>query len=634
MIDRIFEKANIEEAISNLLRKKNGLSVDGLKLEELSNYFELNGENLVSEIKSGVYNPYDVMGRYQLQRNGKHRFITTFATTDRLILRAIYQILYPMFDVKFKDCSFAYRKEKGLTDAISRCLDFINGGCKYVVKLDIADFFDEIDHNILISRLEKHIDDEALINLLKKYMKLKVKIVGENRRFTIKKGIAQGSSLSPLLSNIYLDYFDEFCMKNNWKVVRYGDDINVFLDSNNDVSTIIDTAEKFLKDNLKLMLNYKKTVASSVDTVKILGYYFKNMNGVYMAQKNNRKKHKVYYDWHRIEYKKIFGDYHVISDGILRKKDFTLFFENDEKFQHIPINSVNSISVYSDTYFTSEFFREISANNIPLYLYDRNRKFIGTFSSPDMAAGGDILLAQCKAYLDYEYRLSIAKSIVVATAKNIKANVVYYRKSIGNKKYKKVIEQISKIIEQITDIDNVNMLMIKEANIRNIYFSLFDIIIKNDDFVFEKRGIRPPINEINALISFGNTLLYNYFYTAIIKNKLDVRISYLHSAKKRRYNLNLDLSEMFKPLVIDRLNFKLINKRMLNKSMHFVNRDGGVFLNEEGRKVYLENFTNAMIHYKSDKSGKGNNYVKLIDEEVKKFKKAIRSNEDYNAFVI
>ncbi len=632
MFDKIFAKENVDEALANLLSKKDGISTDGLKIENLAEYYDVNSENLIKEIKTGLYEPYDVIGRYMLQKNGKHRFITSFASTDRLIMRLIYQAISPMIEIKLKDCSYAYRKNKGVLDAINACLNYINNGYKYIIKIDVKDFFDEIDHNTLKEKLGEYIDNENLIKLLEKYMKLNVKIIGENRNFKIKKGIAQGSSLSPLFSNIYLDIFDEFCLEKNWNIVRYGDDINIFLSDNKTCASIVTEVENFLMDNLKLSINQEKLKISIVDDIEILGYSFKLRNGLYFAHKKDRKEHTVYYDWHRIEYKKLFGEYHIISDGILRKKDFTLFFENNEKFQHIPVNSVNSISVYSDTYFTSEFFREISYKKIPLYLYDKNRKFLGAFTSPDMEAGGNVLLAQCAAYLDGDRRLSIAKAIVIASAKNIKANLIYYRKGMDGSIYRMKIDKISKTIEYIDKVDNISTLMIKEANIRNIYFSVFDEIIKSDEFSFKKRSMRPPKNAVNSMISFGNTLLYNYFYTSIIKNKLDIRISYLHSSSKRRHNLNLDLSEMFKPLIVDRLIFKLINKRMINIDLHFEERDNGVFLNAEGRKVFLEHFTNLMIHYHSTNDG-GLNYVRIIDEEIKKFKRVIMNNEEYLAYV-
>ncbi len=634
MLDRIFAPDNIEQAMTHLLSKKNAISTDGVQLSDLKSYWDINGNNLIERIKSGLYQPYDVIGSYLLQKNGKHRFITVFATTDRLILRLIYQVLNPLLDPMFADNVFGFRKERGIVDAINKALEHVNNGFRFVVKFDIADFFEEMSHDILLEQLSDLIDDKVLVDLIGKYLTLNVKIIDENRSFTLKKGVAQGSSISPLLSNIYLNRFDAYCQDNGWRTIRYADDITVFVDERDELINVFDAVQDFLAKRLLLSINAQKTVMSDIESVTLLGYTFNKAEDGYRATKKMRKKNTVYYDWHRIEYHKLYGDYHIISDGILRKKDFTLFFENENNYQHMPVNAINAINVYSNVYFTSEFFRTVSQHKIPLHIYDKNRTYLGTFNNPDVKSGAKMLLAQCAVYYDESLRMSYARAIVEATAKTIKANLNYYRQSIDDKLYYHLHNKITQIIDTLSTVESITVLMTKEANIRFAYFSAFDHIIKNNQFVFDKRTIRPPRNEVNSMISFGNTLLYNYFSTAISKHNLDIRISYLHSAKKPRYNLNLDLAEMFKPAIIDRLNFRLINKHMIDVNLHFETNGGGVFLNDEGKRLYLQQFTQMMIKQHKVSGDVITNFTTLIDREIATFKKAVSAANAYKPFCI
>lgn len=461
MLERIFEPENVDVALKHLADKHDAFSLDGIQLSDLPNYLDINGKRLKNQVLNGTYTPYDVVGFYQLNRNGKHRFITTFATTDRYLLRLLYQVLNPLLDTMFKPFVYGYRPNRGVTDAISKALDYINNGYIYVFKIDIKDFFGEVSHALLTEQINMVIKDKPTANLIIKYLPLKVRIVEENRFFTIEKGITQGSSLSPLLSNIYLSIFDDFCFDSKYNVIRYADDISIFLYSCDEFNAVFNKVESCLHDRLKLQINAKKTNLTHAKDVKILGYTFDKQQGTYRAVKKSRKKHTIYYDWHRVEYQKLYGDYHIVSDGILRKKDFTLFFENDDLYQHMPLSSVNAINVYSNVYFTNEFLRATSEYNIPLNIYDKYRKYLGTFSHPDEKRGGDLVLAQCALYLDESARLSMAKSIVKATMKNLKVNIIYYRKSLEHRSYHQMLNRINQMIDYVDSVNSVEILMLK-----------------------------------------------------------------------------------------------------------------------------------------------------------------------------
>ena len=182
------------------------------------------------------------------------------------------------------------------------------------------------------------------------------------------------------------------------------------------------------------------------------------------------------------------------------------------------------------------------------------------------------------------------------------------------------------------EAESVNQLMLIEARMREVYYSCFDMIIMADGFVFQKRTRRPPRNEINAMISFGNTILYNYIASKILNTELDIRISFLHASNHREQSLNLDLAELFKPVIVDRIIFYLINKHIIISTKHFVHHnDGSVLFNQDGKQIFLHTFKNRLQQSITAK-GERMTYDKLLTKEIAKLKDHILYDTKYIPF--
>ena len=172
-----------------------------------------------------------------------------------------------------------------------------------------------------------------------------------------------------------------------------------------------------------------------------------------------------------------------------------------------------------------------------------------------------------------------------------------------------------------------------EGNARDLYYKTFNKIINNDDFEFKRRSRRPPHNRINALISFGNSLVYVVTLSEIYKTHLDPRIGFLHTSNFRRFTLNLDVAEIFKPILVDRVIFYLINKGIINKK-HFINSLGGVSLNEKGRMLFIEEFDKRLKTVIQHSSVKRRvSYRRLIRLELYKLEKHLIGEKNYKPFV-
>jgi len=172
-----------------------------------------------------------------------------------------------------------------------------------------------------------------------------------------------------------------------------------------------------------------------------------------------------------------------------------------------------------------------------------------------------------------------------------------------------------------------------EGNAHATYYKSFDEIIKNPDFVFEKRTRRPPQNYVNTLVSLGNSILYTTVLSEIYKTHLDPRIGYLHTTNWRRFTLNLDIAEVFKPIIVDRAIFTVVNDGRI-KADDFVKESGGVFLKDNGRKTFIaEIMQKLQTTVKHRALGRSVSYRRLIRMELYKLEKHLLGEKEYTPFV-
>jgi len=255
------------------VHKKHGAAgVDGITIE----MFEQNSKVLLKEIQrelqTGSYSPSPVRKALIHSLEGKEREIAIPTIKDRIVQQALLRVLQPIFELNFLDCSFAYRPNKGALRAAMLTQQYIRKGFLWVLRMDIKDFFNNIDHDLLLSMLKEKIREDAILSFITSMLKSQVFDNMSLRECEV--GAAQGSGLSPLLANIYLTTFDEFMTKQGYKMIRYADDIAVFGKDKDTVQRAQEEGSSFLQD-LKLELNLEKTkIAHVKDGFIFLGYCF------------------------------------------------------------------------------------------------------------------------------------------------------------------------------------------------------------------------------------------------------------------------------------------------------------------------------------------------------------------------
>lgn len=322
---------------------------------------------------------------------------------------------------------------------------------------------------------------------------------------------------------------------------------------------------------------------------------------------------------------------YIFNDGEIKRKDNTIYFETDKNKRYIPIEDISDIFVFGELTLNKSFLTYISQKEILMHFFNYYGYYSGTYYPREHLNSGYMILMQAEHYLDENKRMIIASKFVDGSSQNM-LNVIRYYKNRG-KDLEDIENAIVSLQEKIPYCEDTNHLMAIEGNMRDMYYKAFDEIIDDEDFTFEKRTRRPPKNELNALISFGNSLLYVLVLSEIYKTHIDPRIGYLHTTNFRRFTLNLDVAEIFKPIIIDRIIFTLIRKKMITKD-DFEPDMGGILLKEKGKKTFVEQFDKKLVStIKHKELGRNVSYRRLIRMELYKLEKHLIGEEKYEPYV-
>ena len=330
--------------------------------------------------------------------------------------------------------------------------------------------------------------------------------------------------------------------------------------------------------------------------------------------------------------------YYLFNPGTLQRKDNTLRFtpieddgngkEHEGQPRYLPVEDISEFYTFGSLNANSSLYNFLGQNDIAVHFFDYYENYTGSFMPRDGLLSGKMILAQTKHYQTKKKRVTLARKFVEGAAFNMVKNLKYY--NTRGKDLDKLIERIEKYISQLITAVEVDQIMGLEGNIRQTYYEGFDLII--NDFNMEGRSKQPPRNEVNALISFGNMMCYSQCLRAIHQTQLNPTISYLHTPGERRYSLSLDISEIFKPILVDRVIFKLLNKRELQEK-HFDTKLNRCLLNPGGKKIFVKAFEERLTETIQHRSLKRNvSYRHLIRLECYKLSKHLLDMEEYKPF--
>lgn len=314
---------------------------------------------------------------------------------------------------------------------------------------------------------------------------------------------------------------------------------------------------------------------------------------------------------------------YITSEGILGRKGNTLYFMNKDGKRALPVESISEVYCYGKVSLRSGASSLLLKKGIPLHYFNMYGFYEGSLYPRIQLNSGLVIVKQAEYYLNPEKRTEIAGEIVRGVKHNILQTLRYYRKKGKN---------VSSFVEDIenTPVEgSLPTLMSAEGKIWSIYYKSFGEIAES--FEMTTREIRPPTNEMNSLISFGNSLLYSTALSEIYNTYLHPSISYLHEPSERRFSLALDLADIFKPIIVERVIFMVVNNKMISEKDF--NRDVGVLLNDKGKCVFIKEYQdklNTTINHPDLK--RKVSYKYLMRLECYKLIKHILGDKKYTSF--
>lgn len=292
MIENVLNRPNMMHALRQVRKNDGAAGVDGVQARELYEYLKTNRERIETEIRNGTYQPQPILGKEIPKGNGKMRLLGIPTVLDRMLQQAVGQSIAIKFEVEFEDESYGFRPNRNAQQAVQKAQEYINEGYSHIVDIDLKTFFDEVDHSLLVQLLYNKVKCPKTLRLIRKWLRAPIQINGKLTKR--RKGVPQGSPLSPLLSNIMLHGLDKELRRQGERFVRYADDFSIYCKTERQARKIGNATYLYLKNRLRLPINREKSGIRRPVGFTILGYgfvptYEKGVKGKYQLVVNAKR---------------------------------------------------------------------------------------------------------------------------------------------------------------------------------------------------------------------------------------------------------------------------------------------------------------------------------------------------------
>ncbi len=319
---------------------------------------------------------------------------------------------------------------------------------------------------------------------------------------------------------------------------------------------------------------------------------------------------------------------YVFSSGRLSRLANTIVFETEERKRHLPVEQVSELYLFGEVDLNKRFLEFMAQKGVLLHFFNRFGYYVGSFYPREHLLSGYLTLRQAEHYLDSRRRLVLAQKFVAGGLANIRRLLL--KEAAKGREVEGVLNLLEELLLRVEEAQSVGELMALEGRAREAYYGAWTALL-GEEWALE-RSRRPPRDPINSLLSFANSLLYTSILAQIYQTHLDPRIGFLHETNYRRHTLNLDVAEVFKPPLVDRLIFRLIRLGQI-KAGHFLREGQGVFLSERGRRLVTEEWEKLMqTTYRHSSLGRSVSYRTTLRLELYKLEKHLIGEQPYTPY--
>jgi RNA-directed DNA polymerase len=272
MIEKVTSRKNLLKAYQQVQSNKGAAGVDGMGVKQLSVHLKENGQQIVDSVCAGTYLPQPILGVEIPKANGKKRLLGIPTVIERWLQQAVHQVIAPLFELEFKEHSYGFRPARNAGQAVVKAQKYIHEGYSAILDIDLKNFFDEVDHCLLLQLVYRKVKCPLTLRLIRKWLKAPILIDGKLTKR--RKGVPQGSPLSPLLSNIILHELDKFLENKKLRYVRFADDFSIYAKTPYLAQRAAKAITLFLEGKLKLTINREKSGIRKPAEFEMLGYRF------------------------------------------------------------------------------------------------------------------------------------------------------------------------------------------------------------------------------------------------------------------------------------------------------------------------------------------------------------------------